>query len=144
MSANVYHHSTVSVDQLNARAAGRLAGLMGIEFLSVEKGRLTSHLIIRPELMAANGYLHSATVIALADSTAGFGTITHLPDGESNFTTLELKTNFLGSARDGRILCEARAAHLGRTTHVWDATVTTPEGKTLALFRCTQMLLSPK
>ena len=140
MSENPFHHSVVTVEQLDARGRGHLAEFMGIRFLSVDEGRLTSRLTVRPELMAVNGFLHAATVVALADTTAGFGTITHLPDGESNFTTLELKTNFLGSTRDGVIHCEARAVHLGRTTHVWDATVTA-SGKSIALFRCTQLVL---
>lgn len=37
----------------------------------------------------------------------------------------------------------ATAAHLGRSTQVWDA-VTTHGGRTIALYRCTQMVLYPK
>ncbi|MFO1465358.1 MAG: hypothetical protein U1F35_02775 [Steroidobacteraceae bacterium] len=52
---------------------------------------------------------------------------------------------FTHAAREGTIECTATAAHMGRTTQVWDAIVTHREtGRTLALFRCTQMLLYPK
>jgi 1,4-dihydroxy-2-naphthoyl-CoA hydrolase len=64
-----------------------------------------------------------------------------LPAGATGFTTIELKTNFLGTALAGTLLCEAKRVHGGRTTQVWDATVTDESGKTLALFRCTQLLL---
>src|SRR5512147_2607458 len=128
-----------SIEQLNARSEGYLPGLMGIEFLSMESGRLTSRLPIRPELLAPNGYLHAAVVIALADTTCGYGTFTDLPTGANNFTTIELKSNFLGTARDGGIACVARRVHGGRTTQVWDGEVTDDTtGKTIALFRCTQ------
>jgi uncharacterized protein (TIGR00369 family) len=51
----------------------------------------------------------------------------------------------LGTARDGTIVGSAKAVHLGKTTQVWDAIVTHREtGKTLALFRCTQMILYAK
>jgi uncharacterized protein (TIGR00369 family) len=133
---------TTTIDQLNARGQGYLPGLMGIEFLTLEPGRLTSRLAVRPELLAPNGYLHAAVVIALADTTCGYGTFTDLPDGAQNFTTIELKSNFLGTAREGSIACVATKVHSGRTTQVWDATLTDEtSGKTIALFRCTQLIL---
>ena len=132
-----------TLDQLNARSEGYLPGLLGIEFLSMEPGRLTSRLVIRPELLAPNGYLHAAAVIALADTACGYGTFTDLPEGANNFTTIELKSNFLGTARVGIITCMATRLHSGRTTQVWDAEVKDERGKTIALFRCTQLLLYP-
>jgi uncharacterized protein (TIGR00369 family) len=101
--------------------------------------------VVRPQFFAPNGFLHAASVIALADTGAGYATIAHLPDGAHNFTTIELKTNFLGTATEGRLRAAVRAAHLGKTTQVWDATVVHVEsGRKIALFRCTQMILWPK
>ena len=134
-----------TIDQLNTRGQGYLPGMIGIEFLSVEPGRLTSRLTVRPELLAPNGYLHAAAIIALADTSCGYGTFTDLPEGAQNFTTIELKSNFLGTARQGVIACTAARVHSGRTTQVWDATVTDEtSGKTIALFRCTQLILYPR
>jgi uncharacterized protein (TIGR00369 family) len=134
-----------TLEQLNARGQGYLPGLIGIEFISIEPGRLRSRLALRPELLAPNGYLHAATVIALADTTCGYGTITDLPSGAENFTTIELKSNFLNTAREGGIACVATRIHSGRTTQVWDAQVTDEtSGKTIALFRCTQLILYPR
>ena len=136
---------TTTIEQLNARGRGYLPSLIGIEFLSVEPGRLTSRLAIRPELLAPNGYLHAATLIALADTTCGYGTFTDLPSGAQNFTTIELKSNFLNTAREGGIACVATRVHSGRTTQVWDATVTDEASrKAIALFRCTQLILYPR
>ena len=131
------------LNQLNERGAGTLPGLIGIEVVGVEEGRLASRLELREELMAPNGYLHAATVVALADTSCGYGTFVSLPGGAEGFTTIELKSNFLGTRRAGAIECEARLVHGGRTTQVWDATVT-GGGKSLALFRCTQMILYPR
>jgi len=134
-----------SLEQLNTRSQGTLPGLIGIEFTGVETGRLTSRLALRPELLAPNGYLHAAVVIAIADTTCGYGTFTDLPEGAQNFTTIELKSNFLGTARAGTIACVATRVHNGRTTQIWDATVTEEAGgKTIALFRCTQLILYPR
>ena len=140
----LYFRPMTTLDQLNARSEGYLPGLMGIEFLSMEPGRLTSRLTVRPELLAPNGYLHAAVIVALADTTCGYGTFTDLPKGADNFTTIELKSNFLSTAREGVIACTATRVHGGRTTQVWDAEVTGENGKTLALFRCTQLILYTK
>src|ERR1043165_1197220 len=111
---------TTTIDQLNHRGQGYLPGMFGIEFLTIEPGRLTSRLTVRPELLAPNGYLHAAGITALADTSCGSGTVTGLPNGANNFTTIELKSNFLGTARDGVIACVATRLHEGRTTQVWD------------------------
>jgi uncharacterized protein (TIGR00369 family) len=99
-------------------------------------------LAVRPDLLAPNGFLHAATVVALADTTCGYGTMATLPEDATGFTTIELKTNFVGTARDGIILCRGSAVHLGRSTQVWDATVSAEaSGRAIAVFRCTQMIL---
>ncbi len=131
------------LNRLNERGVGNLPGLIGIEILEAEEGRLASRLELREELMAPNGYLHAATVVALADTSCGYGTFVSLPEGAEGFTTIELKSNFLGTRRAGAIECEAKLVHGGRTTQVWDATVT-GGAKPLALFRCTQMILYPR
>jgi len=102
-------------------------------------------LPIRPELLAPNNYLHAGAVVTLADTAAGYGCLAHLPQGAESFTTIELKSNFLGTAREGGVVCEAKLVHGGKNTQVWDAVVTNEQtGKTMALFRCTQMILYAK
>lgn len=132
-----------TLEELNARGQGFLPGLIGVKFTHVERTVIRSELTIRPELLAPNGFLHAAVVVTIADTSAGYGTRLLLPEG-ANFTTIELKTNHLGTAREGTITCEARNVHAGRTTQVWDAEVRNPQGKIMALFRCTQAVLYPK
>jgi 1,4-dihydroxy-2-naphthoyl-CoA hydrolase len=133
------------LEELNERGTGTLPGLIGLEILKATEGRIRSRLPLRKELLAPNGYLHAATIVALADTSCGYGCFANLPDGAEGFTTVELKSNFLGTKREGVIECEATLVHGGRATQVWDATVTDDEsGKKLALFRCTQMILYPR
>lgn len=121
---------------------GYLPGLVGVEIIGVESGLVQSRLAVRREVMAPNGFLHAAAVIALADTSCGYGCVATLPDGAKGFTTIELKANFLGTAREGAIACRATPVHLGRTTQVWDAVVSNEAtGAKIALFRCTQMVL---
>ena len=131
----------ITPEVMNQRGLGYLPRLVGIEVISIGADGITGRLPVRPELLAPNGYLHAASVIALADTMAGYGTVANLPEGAKTFTTIELKSNFLGTARDGVIECTATPAHLGRLTQVWDAIVTDAAGRKIALFRCTQMIL---
>jgi 1,4-dihydroxy-2-naphthoyl-CoA hydrolase len=135
----------LSADHFNQRSAGHLPGHLGIVFDAVAATEVRSHLVVEQHLMAPNGYLHAGSVVTLADTSCGYGCVVNLPEGASGFTTIELKSNHLGTTRDGTVDCVATPVHLGRTTQVWDALVTHREsGKTIALFRCTQMVLYPK
>ena len=135
----------ITVAMLNERGTGRLPGHLGIVITEVGDGQLTAELLVLPHLLAPNGYLHAGSVVTLADTASGYGCIVNLPEGASNFTTIELKSNHLGTAREGTLTCTAKVEHKGRNTQVWDAVVKSKEtGKTIALFRCTQMILYPK
>ena len=115
-----------------------------VETATGEEAVYEMELAVGTQHMAPNGFLHAGAVVSLADTACGNGCFRHLPEGAAAFTTIELKSNFLGTAREGVIRARAEAEHLGRTTQVWSATVTHVEtGRTIALFRCTQMVLWP-
>lgn len=129
------------------QALGRehLPETIGLRITEVSDGLLRAEFDIRKALLAPNGYLHAASVVGLADTAAGYACFAHLPDGASSFTTIELKCNFIGTATSGTVECTATAAHLGRTTQVWDAVVRSAgAAPPLALFRCTQSILWPR
>ena len=137
--------ATTTAADFEERGRGLLPGVLGIEFESIEAGSVRSRLVVERKHMAPNGFLHAASVIALADTSCGYGCQVSLPAGANGFTTIELKSNFMGTARaDDVLACRAWLVHGGRSTQVWDAEVTDDQGKTLASFRCTQMVLYPK
>lgn len=134
--------SDLSVAQLNRDAEGCLPGYLAVEFLTLTQGRATSRMPIHPFHLAPNHRLHAGAIVTLADTTCGHATMAHLPEGASSFATIELKSNHLGTVTQGAIACVATALYLGEDTQVWDAEVTDePSGRTLALFRCTQIIL---
>lgn len=128
---------------MNTLGEGHLPGYLGVVITDVRPGLLLAELPLREHLFAPNGYLHAGSVVSLADTAAGYACLAHLPEG-AGFTTLELKANFVRALREGVLHCEAKAVHLGRTTHVWDALVTGDgDERPVALFRCTQLVLYP-
>ncbi|NML14694.1 PaaI family thioesterase [Azohydromonas caseinilytica] len=132
----------ITIDILNQRGQEYLPGYLGIEMLEISEGALRSRMPVKKLHIAPNEFLHAASVVALADTTCGYATIAHLPEGATSFTTIELKSNHLATVREGVISCVATAQHLGRNTQVWDAVVSDEAtGKKIALFRCTQMVL---
>ena len=129
----------------NDRSAGHLPGHLGIDVREIGTGLAVGRIELQPHHRAPNGFLHAATVIGLADTLCGYGCVASLPQGASGFTTIETKSNHLGTTLEGAIVCRATLYHGGRTTQVWDAVVSDEAtGKPIALFRCTQMVLYPR
>ena len=132
----------LTLTQLQEMGSSGFLGLLGIEFEEAGTGSVRARLALEEKHMAPNGYLHAGAVVGFADSACGYGCILNLPDGATGFTTVELKTNFLRTAQPGATIdCEAKLVHGGRTTQLWDATVTDPDGRKMALFRATQLIL---
>ena len=131
----------LTLADLKEMGSSGFPGLLGIEFEEAGGGFARARLALEEKHMAPNGYLHAGTVVGFADSACGYGCILSLPEGARGFTTIELKTNFVLSAQQGTLTCEARLVHGGRTTQLWDATVSAPDGRAMAYFRCTQLVL---
>ncbi len=128
---------------LNEFARDRHPGIVGIEVLHCTKDEVRGRCDVTHELVAGTGFLWAPVVITLADWLCAAGIGEHLGPDQS-FTTVEIKTNFVGTVREGgAIKGRAWPVHTGRTTHVWDVEVRDEANDRLtALFRCTQMVLS--
>lgn len=132
----------ITPESFNAKNAGGLPSHLGVVITHIAERIVRAELPIAAHTIAANGYMHAGGLVTLADTACGCGCLAHLPPDANGFTTIELKSNHLGTAREGVVDCVATAVHLGRSTNVWDAVIThRASGRTLALFRCTQMIL---
>ena len=133
------------VQSLNEFAAEKHPGIVGVEILSCEADEVTGRLDVTPEVVAGTGFLWAPVVITLADWLCAAGIGESLPEG-AGFTTIEIKTNFLGTVREGgAVFGRAWPVHQGRTTQVWDVEVSDEATRrVIALFRCTQMVLHPR
>ena len=129
----------------NSIGARKLPGHLGIVITEVSASRVSGELAVVESVMAPNGYLHAGAIVTLADTVSGYGCIANLPADATGFTTIELKSNHLGTTLDGTIIAVATPVHCGKTTQVWDAVVTHKEStRTLTVFRCTQLILYAK
>lgn len=137
--------SAERVAQMNEFASRKHPGIVGVEVLTCEATQVTGRLDVTEEVVAGTGFLWAPVVITLADWLCACGIGLSLSEGVG-FTTIEIKTNFLGTVRlGGAVFGRAWPAHQGRTTQVWDVEVSDEAtGRVIALFRCTQMVLHPK
>lgn len=138
-------NTSLTLDHFNSFGKSCLPELLGINITAVKENFLSAEIEINQTHFAPNGYIHAGTIVSLADTLAGYGCIAHLPENGISFTTIELKSNFLSSAKSGIMICEARPLHLGKTTQLWDVVIKHKQtNKTMALFRCTQLIIYPK
>ena len=137
--------NTTSVERLNDANVGKLPGHLGLTITEVDEGKVVGRFEVRPDLVAHTGYLLAGAVLSVADILCAYGVSTVWPDGANGFTTVEVKSNFVGTVREGFVRCTATLLHGGRTTQIWDARVEAEgTGKLMAAFRCTQMILYPR
>lgn len=115
--------------------------LLGIELLEVTAERVIGQMLVTDKLANRNGVLHGGALMSLADTLGGTGAVMNLPPGTTT-TTIESKTNFLraiplGQTATGTAIC----LHPGRTTSLWQTTISRPDGKAAAIVLQTQLVI---
>ena len=117
------------------------ADLMGVTICEATKTRVVGRLTVREELTTGGHILHGGAYMAFADTLGAIGAVLNLREG-TRTTTLESKTNFLGSARVGETITgEATPLHVGRRSSVWQTRILNEDGRLLAIVVQTQMTI---
>lgn len=138
-------HPERSATFFNQLSKNHFPEYLGMEMTEVKENHLEAVLPIKSQFYAPNGYLHAGSLVSFADTVAGYAAVAHFPEGVVGFTTIELKTNFLSTAKQGEVIAIATPEHLGKTTQVWDVLLKhKATDKKMAIFRCTQMLIYAK
>lgn len=118
------------------------AGVLGIDVTLSEKDRIEARMLVRPDMCNPVRVLHGGAIMSFADTLGAMGASMNLPEGAAGTTTLESKTNFIGSAREGEtVVAVCTPIHIGRRTSIWQTKITSEAGKTVALVTQTQMVL---
>lgn len=116
-------------------------GLLGIEIKEAGPDKIVARLKVRANLCTAGSVLHGGAYMAFADTVGAVGTIVNLPPN-ARTTTIESKTNFMGSAPvDTYVTAESIPLHKGKSTQVWQTSIRSESGKLCAVVTQTQMIL---
>ncbi|TFW01973.1 PaaI family thioesterase [Oxalobacteraceae bacterium OM1] len=119
-------------------------GLMGVRLIEAAPERVVAEMTVRPDLCTAGGILHGGAAMAFADTLGAVGTVLNLAAGQST-TTTDSSTKFIAAAKAGTMVRgECVALHRGRTTMVWQTSVTNQDGKLCAVVTQTQLVLGTK
>jgi 1,4-dihydroxy-2-naphthoyl-CoA hydrolase len=133
-----------SVESIQARLEPLFPGLMGVTLLEVSPERIVAEMEVRPDLCTAGGILHGGAYMAFADTLGAVGTVVNLPQGRTT-TTTDSSTKFISGAKVGTtVRGESLALHRGRTTMVWQTSITNADGKLCALVTQTQLVMEPR
>ena len=135
------------MDEAISDVIGRLmplAGTLGIRTHTYTAETVVLSMEWRPSLCTAGGLLHGGVIMALADSAGAACAFLNLPEGASGTTTIESKTNFVGSVRRGRVDAISTILHRGGTTIVVETAVRDESGKLVAKVTQTQLVLRPR
>jgi uncharacterized protein (TIGR00369 family) len=118
------------------------AHLLQIAIVEASKEGIRGKMKVRPEMCIGGSILHGGAIMSFADTLGAFGAMHVLPEGGKGTTTVESKTNFLGSAKEGEtVFAHCTPVHVGRRTSVWQTKITTEAGRNVALVTQTQMVL---
>lgn len=120
------------------------ARLLGFRLVGITQDELVAEVAVTDELANRNGVMHGGAIMAMADNLGGTATMINLPPGKTT-TTVESKTNFLRPIRVGDTATgRSIPLHRGRTTMVWQTTITRGDGKVAAIVTQTQMVIDWK
>jgi 1,4-dihydroxy-2-naphthoyl-CoA hydrolase len=115
-----------------------------VKLLEVSPERIVAEMEVRPDLCTAGGILHGGAYMAFADTLGAVGTVVNLPQGRTT-TTTDSSTKFISGAKVGTtVRGESLALHRGRTTMVWQTSITNADGKLCALVTQTQLVMEPR
>ena len=132
----------MSTDDGDIGGAQPLARLLGVEIVEASKTRVVGRLLVRPDICTTWDTLHGGAIMAFADTLGATGAFLNLPSGAGT-TTMESKTNFIGSAKAGSVVtAESLPIHIGSRTSVWQTRITREDGKLVAVVTQIQMVLT--
>lgn len=123
----------LDVASLQAIFASLFLGLMGMRFIELEPDRVVADMLVRPDLCTSGGILHGGASMAFADTRGAVATVLNLPKGKRTATT-DSSTKFIAGARAGTSATGTCVAlHRGRTTMVWQTSITNADDKLCAV-----------
>ena len=105
--------------------------LLGLRFVSAERGAATFALEMREELTRMGGILHGGALVSLMDTAAAFAVHTLLGPG-GRTVTVDLTVHFLRPATAGRVESRAKVLRQGRRVVILNVEAADASGALIA------------
>lgn len=123
-------------ERLRRWARGRYWGLIGIETVVAEPGRVVNRIAVREEHLNYNDVVHGGVISSLIDSVAGGAVRTLRDEAEIRLrphATSDLHVSYLAPARGTELVAEARVVKMGRTAAFTEVEVRDDGGRLVAM-----------
>lgn len=115
----------------------KLMNSLGIEIIKMEKDAVVLSMPVDERTHQPAGFLHGGASVLLAETAASIAGSLHVNLENQSIFGIEINANHIKSKRDGTVIATATPYHVGRTTMVWDITITDEQENLICISRCT-------
>jgi len=128
---------------LNDHAKNSMVEHVGIEFVEVGDNYLKAIMPVDHRTKQPMGLLHGGASVTLAETMGSTASFLVLEDGFYS-VGLEIKANHIKSATQGVVTGVVVPLHMGKTTQIWDISITNEDGELTCASRITMAVLKMK
>jgi uncharacterized protein (TIGR00369 family) len=133
--------STISLTLVNDRAKNSMSEYLGIEFTELGDDYLTAEMPVDHRTKQPIGIMHGGASCVLAETVGSTAANYCVDQTQSYCVGIDINTNHLRAAREGRVIAVAKPFHLGSSTQVWGIEIKNEEGKLVSVNRLTMAVL---
>jgi 1,4-dihydroxy-2-naphthoyl-CoA hydrolase len=119
---------------------GGMPRALGIRIVSLTRKKVVGEMPIKPMHVNNSGSVNGGAIMAFADVLGAAGAVANRPPGHRG-GTIESKTNFFAAGTGPVLSAVSIPLHIGRTTTVWQTTISNPDGRVVAIVTQTQIML---
>ncbi|MFN7085980.1 MAG: PaaI family thioesterase [Burkholderiales bacterium] len=113
---------------------------LDMHLLALSRKKVVAEMRIGARHLNRSARINGGAIMAFADIVGAAGTVANLPAGHRT-STLESKTNFFAAGHGPRLKAVAVPLHIGRTTMVWQTTISDADGRKVAIVTQTQIVI---
>ena len=122
---------------------GGMPQALGMRVTSLTRKKVVGEMPIKPIHMNLNGRVNGGAIMAFADILGALGAVANRLPGYRG-GTIESKTNFFASGVGPVLKAVSIPLHVGRTTSVWQTTISNADGSMVAMVTQTQIAVPAK
>lgn len=121
-----------------------MIGHLGIQFLPSEEGTVDAEMPVDHRTCQPHGVLSGGASLALAEMVAGYGSMLLCKEGEYAHG-VQVSGNHISTVPiGGKVIAQGKLIHQGRSSHIWNVDITTPEGKLVSTVRVVNFIITKK
>lgn len=115
----------------------KLIESLGIEYVETNKDKVVMTMPVDERTHQPAGFLHGGASVLLAETAASVGGFMNIDPEKQAVFGMEINANHIRSKQEGIVTGTATPLHIGKTSMVWNITITDEQDKLICTSRCT-------